>query len=913
MKQESLIMDESPNITDEAVECLGLTFENDEARRAHFTQLLAEKLKDLEFRKIEGFPIGTDEAILELSDPPYYTACPNPWLNEFISLWESQKEVSDQDYHREPFTADVSIGKNHPIYAAHSYHTKVPHEAIIDYIEHYTVPGDIVLDGFSGSGMTGLAAKMSGNTTSSRNGHRYCILNDLSPLSGHITYNNNNPVSSIRINRVFEKSLVPKLKEIEEEFYLLKEGELTNYVIWSDCYLCHECGQEYDYWSAAVSQENGDAKKIFPCPNCNAEQNTRKLTRSYITEYDELLDKPTKLFKQIPVRLSYFDVSGKRKQRELTQLEFEHITNITLSNLVKMNFPVQQLVKGDRWKRDAFDNKGISHVHHFYTKRAIEVLARISNVIDSVTLPFRDKSALKFVFTSFVDRNATKRNRFVINKHNPRGRVNGPMANCQYAPNLFCEMNLVKLFFDKMGDICSGFDSIRKSTLNTVIQNASSSSLTGIRDNSIDYIFTDPPFGHNIQYSELNLPLESFLKVKSCGQQDIVVNQAVGKDHFTYTNMIQKVFQEYYRVLKPSRWITVEFHNSKASVWNAIQEAITKSGFVIANVATLDKKQKTIHQDFNVGGTVDKDLIISAYKPNEQIIESVRSQEFDELRFLKGHLSNLPSFLKEGSEIVIMQSRLARSLFDTLISYCIQRNLPIKYSFVELLEELTTRFSVRDDMFFLPEQAVQYDKVRAKATEVKQLSIFVDDEQSAIEWLKQQLKNKPQTYQELHPKFLNELSGWKKNEVQLELLTILEQNVLKFEGKEEVPSQIHTYLSTNFKDMRGLAKDDPVLVAKAKDRWYVPDPNKAGDLEKVRLRALLREFEVYKAEKKKIKQPRAEALRAGFNHCWENQDLQTILDISAKIPPAVLQEDEKLLMFYDNAVTLTSNTDDDWD
>ena len=92
----------------------------------------------------------------------------------------------------------------------------------------------------------------------------------------------------------------------------------------------------------------------------------------------------------------------------------------------------------------------------------------------------------------------------------------------------------------------------------------------------------------------------------------------------------------------------------------------------------------------------------------------------------------------------------------------------------------------------------------------------------------------------------------------------------------------------------------------------MPDANKAEDLEKVRLRALLKEFETYKQEKKKIKQPRAEALRAGFNEAWKIQDFQTILDITAKIPPDVLQEDEKLLMFYDNALTLTTTDDDEW-
>ena len=42
------------------IECLGQTFESDEARREHYTELLRDKLEDPEFRKIEGFPIGED-------------------------------------------------------------------------------------------------------------------------------------------------------------------------------------------------------------------------------------------------------------------------------------------------------------------------------------------------------------------------------------------------------------------------------------------------------------------------------------------------------------------------------------------------------------------------------------------------------------------------------------------------------------------------------------------------------------------------------------------------------------------------------------------------------------------------------------------------------------------------------------
>ena len=141
------------------VECLGIFFENETARRAHFLEILREKLKDAQYRSIPGFPIGTDEDILCLSDPPYYTACPNPFLRDFVR--HHGKECDPQTkYSREPFAADVSEGKNNPIYNAHSYHTKVPHKAIMRYVLHYTEPGDLVFDGFCGTGMAGVATRL---------------------------------------------------------------------------------------------------------------------------------------------------------------------------------------------------------------------------------------------------------------------------------------------------------------------------------------------------------------------------------------------------------------------------------------------------------------------------------------------------------------------------------------------------------------------------------------------------------------------------------------------------------------------------------------------------------------------------------------------------------------------------------
>ena len=105
---------------------------------------------------------------------------------------------------------------------------------------------------------------------------------------------------------------------------------------------------------------------------------------------------------------------------------------------------------------------------------------------------------------------------------------------------------------------------------------------------------------------------------------------------------------------------------------------------------------------------------------------------------------------------------------------------------------------------------------------------------------------------------------------------------------------------------RGLEKADPRLTAKARDRWFAPDPNNAKQLEEKREKALLKEFEIYKAfTGRKIKESRLEVLRAGFRTAWANKDNKTIISVANKLPEETLQEDEKLLLWYDQALTRT--------
>ena len=161
-------------------------------------------------RNIEGFPIGTDEDIIALSDAPYYTACPNPFIEEFIRENGTPYDEATDDYHREPLAADVEENKHDLLYNIHGYHTKVPPKAIRTYITHYTEPGDIVFDGFCGSGMTGLAAQIYTNNLFRHNEGRCAIISDLSVFASFISANYNKPNSDSIIQEISD--VIKKLK-----------------------------------------------------------------------------------------------------------------------------------------------------------------------------------------------------------------------------------------------------------------------------------------------------------------------------------------------------------------------------------------------------------------------------------------------------------------------------------------------------------------------------------------------------------------------------------------------------------------------------------------------------------------------------------------------------------------------------
>ncbi|MBO6522094.1 MAG: hypothetical protein JJ973_18770 [Rhodospirillales bacterium] len=934
---------------DASVECLGMTFPSEAARREHFLKLLAERLKDPDFRNLEGFPQGTDESILEISDPPYYTACPNPWLDDFIRHRGTPYEPND-GYKKEPFAADVKEGKNASVYNAHSYHTKVPHKAVMRYLLHYTHPGEIVLDGFCGTGMTGVAAQLCGDKREieslgymvdengvilerqsqigksewvpvSQLGERFCVLNDLSPAASLIAHGFNTRVDVLdfeeRAQRILNSArahfswmyqtlhqpsadTITRARELvinSNAPDLSNIGQIgwVNFVIWSDVFICSECQSEIIYWTAAVNRERGGIEDTFNCPSCNAELSKRNVERAWTSYFDNGLQKEHRQIKQVPVAINY-SLGSKRYEKEFDEAD-EAIFAKSLNLQPTCWHPTTKLMKGDKTGEPL--RIGVTHAHHFYTNRTLSVLAYLR---DQIFHESHECPALGLWFTSSMAW-TNRLNRLLASNYfgGGGGVIGQTLQGTLYISSISVETNPLERFGLRIKSVpytAPGKDAVVSTGSATNLQ---------IPDNSVDYLFIDPPFGSNIMYSELNFLWESWIKVTTNQTHEAIENKTQKKTVDEYRTLMTKCFREAHRVLKPGRWMTIEFSNTKASVWNSIQTSLQEAGFVVANVSVLEKT----HKGFKAVTTttaVKQDLVISAYKPNGGLEDRIARQgggEDSAWDFARSHLGYLPVVKTAAGVLDFIPEREPRIIFDRMVAWFIRHDLPVPFSSQEFQEGLRQRFVERDGMIFLPEQVSAYDKARAQSAQAPQMELFIADERSAIDWLTDFLKKRPSTYQEVHPEFISQLgAGWKKHETRPELSSLLEDNFLRYDGNGDVPSQVHGYLSSNFKDLRGLEKSDSRLKSKAKDRWYVPDPSKAKDLEQKRERSLLKEFESYKtATKRQLKESRLEVLRAGFKAAWTAKDYKSIIVIAAKLPDETLQGDEKLLLWYDQALT----------
>lgn len=898
------------------VECLGLTFENDEARRAYFLERLREKLQDPEFRKTPGFPKASDEVILQMSDPPYYTACPNPFLEDFVRKAGREYDPNDT-YHREPLAVDVSVGKTDQLYTAHSYITKVPHLAIIPAILHYTDPGDVVLDGFAGSGMTGVAAHWCNNPDkvfrtsieemfrqnglpAPKWGPRTVILNDLSPYATYIAAGYNLPCDPYALQIEMERLMAKVWDEIGWMYrtpHVDGSWGTINYVVWSQVFACPSCSSEINFFEESLDETTKRVKKELVCPVCGKILTKDDLTPVYVFEWDMATNSIRQRIKLVPSLVNY-SANGRTYERTPIDYDLEILDRIASlplpASLPTAPFPIENMYHGSR-----LAPKGVTHVHHLFFPRAAHALASLWRHALEIR-NHRTRHMVLWVIEQSIPGLS------LLNRYQPiqHGRVGGSQVNRQmdgvyYIPSQISECSPIYNLRNKVKRVVKALSKHHVEQGRTIITTGTCSTLS-IPDSTIDYIFTDPPFGANKYYADLNYLIEAWHDAFTATDEEAIIDEKKGKDINRYGELMLAAFKEYYRVLKPGRWMTVVFSNSSNAVWRAIQEALGRAGFVIADVRTLDKKQGSYRQV--TSSAVKQDLVISAYKPKVSTLLRVSSSVGTAntvWSFVDQHLANVPVFIGRGNESEIIAERTPQMLLDRMIAFHVRHGLNVPIDTSDFLRGLDQRYAKRDGMYFLHDQVAEYDKKRAKVQSIKQLSFDITDEASAILWLRLELERKPQTFQELQPTFMRESQAWAGHEKTIELKQILEENFLLYDGNGPVPPQIHSYLSTNFKDMRGLDKDDPVLKAKAANRWYVPDPSKQSDLEQLRTKRLLKEFQEYKESKQRqIKLFRTEAVRAGFKAAYDSRDYRTIVEVARKLPEQVIQEDEKLLMYY---------------
>jgi len=514
-----------------------------------------------------------DSASEEIAEPSQ-CAPPSSPLSEYLSDPRESLTCSGASRSVPPAIApqfpEVAGSRNTVFYNAHSYHTKVPPETIVPFIEYFTAPKGVVLDPFAGSGMTGVAAALAG---------RRAILNDLSPAAAHLSYNHTHRCEPQALAEEFERlyrEYRPRFSDLYQATHLDGRRGYLHYVIWSKYYRCPECKCRFSLWNA-IDRASGRLGTTVPCPECG--QSLRRQTL-----------RPEA---NLPAWVSYEVPAGEsteRIEREATDEDVTRALHFDRAGIREWYPRVGLGPDREMYIRSALHLQQIREVADFYTARNLAALATLWEAILAVR-PVRVRQALAFAFTNTAW-HGTRMRRF-----NARGGQR-PLTGTLYVPQLSSEVNVLEVMRNKISQLVAYYSAFRpqEEVPAPTVMLGSATQLENIPDASIDYVFTDPPFGSNIFYSDCNLIWESWLGVLTDTKREAVVNRSLrpssgGKTLRDYRDLMAGALRETKRVLKAGAWATLVFHNTDPLVWRALQEAADAAGFLFDQATALDRKQ----------------------------------------------------------------------------------------------------------------------------------------------------------------------------------------------------------------------------------------------------------------------------------------------------------------------------------
>lgn len=491
-----------------------------------------------------------------------------------------------------PLPPEINVRRSaDPTYMAHGYLTKVPVRAIIPFLDAFTKPGDLVVDPFAGSGMTGVAAFMIG---------RRAVLSDISRLGQHIGLNYVNIVDPKALRntglRVLQEaqSRVPRLYTVPCA-HCRKPSRLVK-AIWSYEYTCGKCGTTFAYYKALEAGNWAQSR----CPKCKSNFERRGLVRAGETMVRESVDCETS-----------------PTQREQPSSGIEPPCFPELSHWPDVPIDSDR----EMYHRSALGKHNLQTTASFFSVRNLTALVSLRDsilAVDDESL----RNKLLFVFTAILPR-ASKR--YQWSRHRPLNAQN----QTYYIAPIFYEWNVFDLFERKLRAVLASDQMIREdrplfSSTGTVSYHlASADRLAHLAANSVDYVFTDPPFGSNIFYSDMNLFQEAWLGELTDRSNEAVISTMGDKGAASerYEKILTEALQECRRILKPGAWLSMVFSNTRGAVWGMAQRALKHSGLELVpeRLSSLDKGQRSV-KGLASGweGVITTDLVFTARKPEER-------------------------------------------------------------------------------------------------------------------------------------------------------------------------------------------------------------------------------------------------------------------------------------------------------
>jgi DNA modification methylase len=548
---------------------------------------------------------------------------PNPNLRAFVEhhLKERPYDPETDDYNVPAFDKPIETTKATAIYNMHTYWSKKPHDAIRQYIRHYTKPGDLVLDPFCGSGGTALAALMEG---------RKAIAIDRSPAATFITKNYCTPVDVEELHKAFEelkRKVKPEIDWLYETRCDRCGGKATTaYTVYSQVFQCPRCLEKvplFDCVEVEGTTAKGKSKKVSACPHC--------YKRGIVEEISTRSEK----FGAVPVLVSYLCENGckpargerrhndpDRKKREyfekydlgkIREIEEKEIPHWYPFNNM-MNAPDSATKWGTLWREGVASYKKVCDI---YTRRALHSLSTILHSTKEINRSWVRDPLLFGFSASILNASLLYRNR----------EMGGGSPTNLSQPQICREMNASAIWERKISDIIGGLSQCNINCMGLSVSTESAVHFTqahSIPSNSIDYIFTDPPYADKYPYGQLNFIWESWLGFDTeWHSEEIIVAEDDGipeeqkRSVDEWTSMMTSVIHNCYRLLKPGRWLSLCYHDTSEGTWAIVQDIMAEVGFLSdkSEEATyIDTTQKTHKQ--RVADKVNKrDLVINFRKP----------------------------------------------------------------------------------------------------------------------------------------------------------------------------------------------------------------------------------------------------------------------------------------------------------